>query len=181
MKRRYLYLAMLMMVFLFNGLCTSFTPGTKPEKGTITNNGGNGGDTTQNVSGDTLKQMGYEAHQQINTYRRRRGLPNLEWSEVVYNVSMPHSRDQARSGSISHNGFDRRAQQIRSQVSANGVAENVAYNWNCDDPVRTAVQGWIDSPGHHANIVGQYTHEAIAVYQAANGAYYFTEMFYNAQ
>lgn len=165
--KRVLFLS-LAGIFLFNGLCT---PVAQAQKGDTYN-------TPPHLSGDRLKEMGWEAHQEVNRYRRRRNLPPLAWSEVVYKECLDHSRDMARSGRLSHDGFNRRVANIRAKVSANGVAENVAYNWNVDDPVRVAVQGWIDSPGHHANLIGNYSHAAIAVVQANNGAYYLTQMFY---
>jgi uncharacterized protein YkwD len=57
-----------------------------------------------------------------------------------------------------------------------GAGENVAVNSGFDDPVGTAVAGWLDSPGHHENIVGDWTHAGVGI--ATDGEqYYFTQLF----
>jgi uncharacterized protein YkwD len=175
MKQKYLYTALILIVFLFNGICVPYTHNTRPDEPERPPK------TTPDTSGDALKETGLQAHRQTNEYRKRRNLPPLAWSEVVYKECLDHSRDMTRSGSLSHDGFQKRVANIRSQVAAAGAAENVAYNWNLPDPATTAVQGWIESPGHHANLVGDYTHAAVAVARASNGAYYLTQMFYKAQ
>ena len=57
-------------------------------------------------------------------------------------------------------------------------SENVAYNHGHEDPETTAVDGWIDSPGHRKNMLATNTICAIAVYEK-NGKYYFTQLFAN--
>jgi uncharacterized protein YkwD len=42
---------------------------------------------------------------------------------------------------------------------------------------RTAVNGWIDSPGHRKNLLARHTHCGIGVYCNDAGAYYSTQLF----
>jgi hypothetical protein len=42
---------------------------------------------------------------------------------------------------------------------------------------RVAVDGWIDSPGHRANLLADHTFCGIGVYKNAQGAWYLTQMF----
>jgi uncharacterized protein YkwD len=45
------------------------------------------------------------------------------------------------------------------------------------DPVTQAVEGWIDSPGHHANIKGNFDLTGIGVVKNEQGEYYLTQLF----
>ena len=55
-------------------------------------------------------------------------------------------------------------------------SENVAYNYNCGDPIETAVNGWIHSPGHRKNMLAQNSICGIAVW-CKGGTYWFTQLF----
>jgi uncharacterized protein YkwD len=43
------------------------------------------------------------------------------------------------------------------------VAENVASNQGYENPDNTAVKGWIKSPGHQQNMVGEFDLTGIGV------------------
>ena len=76
---------------------------------------------------------------------------------------------------FSHDGFEERA-DIMVDAGFLGAGENVAVNSGFADPVGTAVEGWLDSPGHHENIVGDWTHAGVGI--ATDGEqFYFTQMF----
>ena len=57
------------------------------------------------------------------------------------------------------------------------AAENVASNYGHDDPAAMAVEGWIKSPGHHQNMVGDFDLTGIAIVQSDRGEYYYTQVF----
>jgi uncharacterized protein YkwD len=61
------------------------------------------------------------------------------------------------------------------------VAENIASNRNVDDPVRTAVEAWMDSSGHRANILNPRVAETgLGVAVDGDGTLFFTQLFYLA-
>jgi uncharacterized protein YkwD len=44
-------------------------------------------------------------------------------------------------------------------------------------PDQQAVQGWLKSPGHYKNIVGDFDMSGIGVTKNAKGEYYLTQIF----
>ena len=94
-------------------------------------------------------------YRQINQFRANQGLPPL-----------------ARFG---HSGFGPRIQAIG--ISYRGAAENVAYNQGYRDAATQAVQGWLRSSRHLANIRGNYNLTGVGVAVNSRGAIYFTQLF----
>ena len=74
-----------------------------------------------------------------------------------------------------HDGFDDRVKQFPFR-GHHGSAENVAYNNGHSDTAKVTVDGWIKSPGHRRNLLGNYNYMGIGVY-LSNGTYYYTQMF----
>ncbi|WP_375473375.1 CAP domain-containing protein [uncultured Nostoc sp.] len=113
---------------------------------------------------------------QINNYRISQGLPALTRNVAIDNQVRIHSQNMA-NGTVAfgHNGFSERVKATRISYTAAG--ENVAYNQGYSDPATKAVQGWLKSPGHLANIRGNYNLTGIGVVKNSKGAIYFTQMF----
>jgi uncharacterized protein YkwD len=85
---------------------------------------------------------------------------------------MEHSKNMAEGKvPFSHDGFQDRMKKVPFYVRS--FSENVAWNQGCGDPVETAVDGWINSPGHRKNMLATNSICGIAVYQQY-GKYYFT-------
>jgi uncharacterized protein YkwD len=60
-------------------------------------------------------------------------------------------------------------------VSYSTAGENIAYG---QPDAQTVVNGWMNSPGHRANILnGSFKQTGIGVYRDAKGTYYWTQMF----
>eukprot|EP00920_Eleutheroschizon_duboscqi_P017275 GHVT01041341.1.p3 GENE.GHVT01041341.1~~GHVT01041341.1.p3 ORF type:complete len:101 (-),score=22.91 GHVT01041341.1:1215-1517(-) len=57
------------------------------------------------------------------------------------------------------------------------TAENVGMNLGVYNTAEEVVKGWIDSPGHRANLVGDFDLCGIAVARAPSGAFYYTQLF----
>jgi len=51
-----------------------------------------------------------------------------------------------------HDGFKNRSNKVSFKKES--MSENVAWNKATADPVRKAVNGWINSPGHRKNLLG---------------------------
>ena len=117
-----------------------------------------------------------ETHAQVDAYRAQQDLPPLEADELLGELARLHSEDMlAGRVPFSHDGFDERAGTM-AEAGFLASGENVAVNAGFSDPVTTAVEGWLDSPGHHDNIVGDWTHTGVGI--ATDGdQYYFTQLF----
>ena len=115
---------------------------------------------------------------QINQYRASRKLPPLIVDARISEQARNHSQAMA-NGSVpfSHNGFQQRVATIARTIPYSRAAENVAYNQGYSDPVRQAVQGWLQSTGHRQNIEGSFDLTGIGIAQNAKGEYYFTQIF----
>ncbi len=105
-----------------------------------------------------------EAVNAINTYRgeARRcegggpvlpAAPRVSWDGRLGDAAAGHAADMARHGIMSHQGTDGLGPGDRITNAGyrwGGWAENVAAGQRSVDAV---VRGWIDSPGHCANIM----------------------------
>lgn len=116
--------------------------------------------------------------EKINQYRQSRGLPALALNRVMTTLAREHTDNMAEGiVPFSHDGFLQRARTIWRETCQTRMAENVAWVDGGSDPAEIAVQGWINSPGHHRNITGNYDTTGIGAARDANGRIYFTQLF----
>lgn len=114
--------------------------------------------------------------QQINQYRASQGLSALTRNSAIDTQARTHSQNMA-SGKVAfgHDGFQQRIQA--TGIAYTAAAENVAYNQGASDPATQAVQGWLKSSGHLANIKGNYNLTGVGVASNSQGKIYFTQIF----
>ena len=118
-----------------------------------------------------------QVHQQVNEYRKSLNLAPLTLNAEISQQARQHSENMAENKvEFSHNGFDRRIKALKS-ISYRSAAENVAYNQGYGDPVKQAVEGWIESEGHRQNLTGNYNLTGIGVVKNQQEEYYFTQIF----
>jgi uncharacterized protein YkwD len=112
----------------------------------------------------------------VNEFRRSKGLPALQANSYISSVALGHSRDMLTGKSpFGHDGFRQRIDRISSRLGKLHVAaENVASG---PMDAREVVDGWLHSPGHRRNIMGDFQLTGIGVAEAANGMIYFTQIF----
>jgi uncharacterized protein YkwD len=113
----------------------------------------------------------------VNKYRQSHNLPPLVADPAISAEAKAHSEQMARSGNMSHDGFNERVASVSKTIVYRSAAENVAYNMGYGQPDLAAVKGWIESPGHQHNMVGRYDLTGIGVAKNAKGEYYFTQIF----
>lgn len=117
----------------------------------------------------------------VNAERAKRGLSTLAPDARLAAVARAHSLDMARRGYMGHVspeglGPDDRARE--AGIAFRQFAENVASNLHAEDPVATAVEGWMESRGHRKNILeAKYTRTGVGVAVADDGVVYFTQLF----
>ncbi len=116
-------------------------------------------------------------YDRINQYRQSKNLPLLAYDPVVAAQAKAHSEEMAKKSILSHDGFHERFESVSEAMAVQSAAENVATNRGYSQPEVTAIQSWLESPGHHHNIVGRYNTTGIGVVQNARGDYYFTQIF----
>ncbi|GAA3913209.1 CAP domain-containing protein [Chitinophaga oryziterrae] len=124
------------------------------------------------VSGNMNDQILYYTNQ----FRASKGLPPLKMEINCSLLAEKHSQDMAagRTG-FGHEGFEVRAAAIGKVLGGmSGAAENVAYG-TLD--AKGVVDGWINSPGHRKNMLGNFNLIGIGYAQGKGRIIYFTQLF----
>jgi uncharacterized protein YkwD len=122
------------------------------------------------------------AFEQTNVVRVRKGLPPLEWDADVCRMARSHSESMSRLNYFSHITPD--GLRLRDRARAVGIltftvlGENIAYNQGYEDPGAFAVERWMASEKHRANILSkEFRAMAIGTYVAPDGSVFLTQTF----
>lgn len=114
---------------------------------------------------------------QSNAFRQSEGRCLLIWNQTMAEIAAEHSKNMGDGVvPIGHQGFNKRFRRFPFR-STRGGAENVAMSHGLGDPGKVAVDGWIKSPGHRKNLLGNFTIMAIGVYINLHGAFFLTQLF----
>ena len=122
------------------------------------------------------------AFQKTNEARVQNGLQPLAWDPLLCKMARMHSEDMARRGYFAHETPEGLEPKDRSRALGllhfRVLAENIAFNKGFADPGAFAVERWMMSGGHRANIlyIG-FQSSAIGSYVAADGSVYLTQVF----
>ncbi len=135
----------------------------------------------EKVSGLTEQET--EILDLVNQERARGGLRPLKFSPRLAVIARGHSYDMAMRHYLAHNSPDGVAPADR--ISGVGIGYRaVAGNIYMDDYAdsagvsRRAMNGWLKSPEHLANIVsGKFTETGVGIAQSADGSTYVTQDF----
>lgn len=120
------------------------------------------------------KEIEIEILEMINAYRLENNLEPLKQNTVVKSVAFTHTDYMVVTNDVSHEGFFERRDILMKHERAEEVSENVGYGYNS---ARAVVDAWIASPGHNAQLVGDYTEFDISAEKNAEGRWFFTNMF----
>ena len=153
-------------------LITRLTPATTPAVNT-------------NAASPSLAEAGAierRAFEQTNLVRTRNGLAPLEWDADVCRMARSHSESMSRLNYFSHVTPD--GLRLRDRARAAGIltftvlGENIAYNQGYEDPGAFAVERWMASEKHRANILSkEFRAMAIGTYVAPDGSVFLTQTF----
>ena len=118
----------------------------------------------------------------INQKRAEIGLPPLLWSDEVAKIARLHSENMVKYSFFSHQGID--GKRVDGRADSFGltrwttIGENIAYNRGYKNPVETAVEKWMLSPGHRENLLNnRWRESAIGIAVTDDGTYFFTQVF----
>jgi uncharacterized protein YkwD len=124
--------------------------------------------------------MEAQVRQRINAIRQKQGLSQLRNNEKLAQVARNYSQQMAEKKFFSHTSPEgsTMVQRVQSaKIFYLMVGENLFMCTNVPQPVPSAVQGWMDSPGHRANILRpEYRETGIGVWRKGN-SYYVTQLF----
>ncbi len=99
----------------------------------------------------------------VNQARAEQNLGPLKLNSSISSVSQAWANQMATNGAMSHNP------NYTSQIPGgwSKAAENVANGYSSPSAVHN---GWMNSPGHRANILGDYTDIGISFISASRAA-----------
>ena len=122
------------------------------------------------------------AFEVTNQERVKNGLAPLSWDHELCRMARAHSQAMAKQGFFSHETPE--GLRLRDRALATGIprfrvlGENIAYNQGFKDPGAFAVERWMVSPGHRANILSkEYESSAVGVFVTPDGIVYLTQVF----
>jgi uncharacterized protein YkwD len=122
------------------------------------------------------------AFEQTNAARIQHGLPPFTWDSDVCRMARTHSESMSRQGFFAH--VTPEGLKLRDRARVAGIlqyvvlGENIAYNQGYDDPGAFAVERWMLSSKHRANILSpEFRGMAIGSFVAADGSVYLTQTF----
>jgi hypothetical protein len=112
---------------------------------------------------------------QTNASRAQNGLPALQWDDGLANIARSWSAQMSSSQTLSHNGnlVGQIEQWVTNQWTR--IGENVGYGGSVSQ-LHTA---FMNSPGHRANIMGDYNRVGIGVVRDGTGTIWVTLDFMN--
>jgi uncharacterized protein YkwD len=114
----------------------------------------------------------------VNQERAVYGLHLLSWDDRLFAAARGHSEDMAANGYFSHTSLDGRSPWERILEAGYYLytgGENIAYGYPTAESV---MSGWMNSPGHRANILGSSFCDlgvGLAIYSTYH--YYWTQDF----
>jgi uncharacterized protein YkwD len=127
------------------------------------------------------EELEARALEAANEARARLDLAPLTLNRELLEVARAHSRDMVRSGFFHHREPGGRvpADRVRAGgIRYKRVGENIHRSRGTDDPVATAISGWLDSPGHRGLLLSpEFSESAVGVAVAGDGTVYFTQLF----
>lgn len=128
-----------------------------------------------------IESLEQQCLDEINRVRRRNGLPRLAFYDELLPVAREYSRRMAEQDFFSHNDPEGRTVKERieeADIKWRMIGENLAYSNGHVNPVAASLHGWMESPGHRANILEpNFNLTAIGAWIKSDGTVYFTEIF----
>ena len=121
----------------------------------------------------------YRVFELTNQEREKQGLSKLVWDDALAQVALVHSKDMNDRKFFDHNNPDGKSPFDRMKQAGlqyRRAAENIAAGQTSPEEV---VAGWMNSPGHRANILNPDLKLLGVGYYKGNGPYrtYWTQNF----
>ena len=98
----------------------------------------------------------------INGERTSRGLPSLRYNQTLAQASENHVQDMLKLGYFDHNRPGKKFYDFPNELGVRytSLGENIATGFS---DAASLVQGWMNSPGHRENILGDYTDIGVGI------------------
>ncbi len=122
-----------------------------------------------------------QAFEATNEMRARNGFSPLSWDSDLCRMARAHSEKMARLRFFAHETPEGLRLRDRARVAGvrfQVIGENIAYNQGINDPGTFAVQRWMISSKHRANMLSpEFRASGIGSFVASDGRVYLTQIF----
>ncbi|QDV74550.1 CAP domain-containing protein [Botrimarina mediterranea] len=130
------------------------------------------------------RQVAEQVFEHLNAYRQAKGLRPLRWNARLEASSLYQSNRMSELGEFAH--------VLSDGVELNERVERFGYRYrSCGEnlfwllaPTKGMAElawamhdGWVHSPGHEANLVGDWVEVGVGVVPDGEGGYYATQNF----
>lgn len=166
------------------GTNTNATTSVKPSTANATTNNVPSSNTTPSTTGTSTANSSSLVSENyanqvlvlVNQERAKQGLSALSMTSALQQAAGVRAKETAQSFSHTRpNGSSFSTVLNAYAITYNAAGENIAYGQSTPQEV---VTGWMNSPGHRANILNTRFHKiGIGVYKASNGTYYWEQLF----
>ncbi|MDX3456483.1 CAP domain-containing protein [Streptomyces sp. ME02-8801-2C] len=125
-----------------------------------------------------LERTAAEVIELTNRERARAGLPPLASDALLARAAQAHSTDMVARAFYSHTGPDG-SQPWDRAAAAGSTRRTIGENIACGQrSAAEVVEGWMNSPGHRANILKrEFTHIGIGFAGGGKAGTYWTQLF----
>ncbi|MBW4828034.1 MAG: serine protease [Clostridiaceae bacterium] len=153
---------------------------TKPSENVAEKNTSTENNTQKEVNQDITTSANAEelkVVELVNVERNKAGLSPLTYNEELSKVARIKSQDMADKNYFSHNSptyKDPFTMMKNFGIKYGQAGENIAKGYSNADSV---VKGWMNSPGHRANILNSNFKKIGVGYVNKGGTTYWTQMF----
>jgi uncharacterized protein YkwD len=130
-----------------------------------------------NIENENIEyiQLDYDIALLINEHRSALGIAELAIMDEVSIQATSHSVYMVNKGEASHDYFYIRSANLKENVNAKQVSENIGYGFS---NANTIVLAWLNSVEHRKNIENPYfTHLGISTKTDLNNRKYTTNIF----
>ena len=141
-----------------------------------------GGESKSRGASISMTKTEQEIFDMVNEARAEHGLPALSSNPKLLRVARQYSKKMASEGFFSHTGPG--GEDVVDRLNEAGVkryrsvGENIFFSQNERNVPRTAVRGWLESPGHRKNMLSpDYTETGLGLATAAENKVYVTQVF----
>ena len=112
----------------------------------------------------------------VNAVRALNGVGPLKLCDAANRAAQWKASNMATTGNFSHESPDGSpSDMIDEVVDWTSWGENIAYGYSS---VRRVHRGWVNSPGHFANLIGpEFTHVGFGAKVDASGRRYWAQEF----
>jgi uncharacterized protein YkwD len=86
---------------------------------------------------------------EVNRYRKSLNIQEVKLSNYISKICLEHNTYMQKNNKPSHDNFEERSERIVSNLEADSVGENVAFNFSTP---KATLYAWLQSPSHKENL-----------------------------